>query len=89
MGNLSSADFFPNQLFQKMLSGTISECQAVLIQIRTDILYLGPNCLRRFSVATSKKKINGKISPGYYYHLSFSPAGLKLEGYLREIVSLN
>ena len=35
---LSSGDFFQNQLFQKILSGTLSECQTVWIQIRTDIL---------------------------------------------------
>ena len=35
---LSSADFFQNQLFQNILSGTLSECQAVWIQIRTDTL---------------------------------------------------
>ena len=37
---LSSADLFQNQLFQKILSGTLSECQAVWNQIRTDILSL-------------------------------------------------
>ena len=35
---LSSADLFRNWLFQKILSGTLSECQMVWIQIRTDIL---------------------------------------------------
>ena len=35
---LSSADFFQNYLFQKILSGTLSECQTVWIQVRTDIL---------------------------------------------------
>ena len=30
---LSSADFFQNQLFRKILSGIPSECQAVWIQI--------------------------------------------------------
>ena len=35
---LSSADFFQNKLFQKIISGTLSECQRVWIQIRTDIL---------------------------------------------------
>ena len=35
---LSSADFFQNQLFRKILSGTPSECQTVWTQIRTDIL---------------------------------------------------
>ena len=38
LGNLSSADFFENELFQKNLSGTLSECQTVWIQIRTDTL---------------------------------------------------
>ena len=27
--------FFSNKLFQKILSGTLSECQTVLVQIRT------------------------------------------------------
>ena len=35
---LSSADFFQNQLFQKLLSGKPSKCQTVWIQIRPDIL---------------------------------------------------
>ena len=35
---LSSADFFQNQLFRKILSGIPSECQTVWIQIRPDIL---------------------------------------------------
>ena len=35
---LSSADFFKNQLFQKILSGTSSEYQTVWIQIGPDIL---------------------------------------------------
>ena len=35
---LSSADFFQNQLFQIILSGILSECQTVWIQIRSDIL---------------------------------------------------
>ena len=34
----SSADFFQNPLFQKILLGTQSECQTVLTQIRTNIL---------------------------------------------------
>ena len=39
LGNLSSADFFFKIIFfQKIFSGTLSECQAVWIQIRTDIL---------------------------------------------------
>ena len=35
---LSSAGIFQNQLFQKLRSGTLSECQTVWIQIRTDVL---------------------------------------------------
>ena len=35
---LSSADFFQNQLFQKILSGIPSECQMVWILIRPDVL---------------------------------------------------
>ena len=35
---LSSADFFQNQCFRKILSGTPSESQTVRIQIRLDIL---------------------------------------------------
>ena len=35
---LSSADFFQNQLFRKILSGIPSECQTVCIQTRPDIL---------------------------------------------------
>ena len=35
---LPSAGFFQNQLFLKILSGILSECQTVWIQIRPDIL---------------------------------------------------
>ena len=35
---LSSAEFFQNQLFRKILSGIPSECQTAWIQIRPDIL---------------------------------------------------
>ena len=34
---LSSADFLQNQPFQKILSGPLSECHTVWIQIRTDV----------------------------------------------------
>ena len=36
--SLSSADFFQNYHFQKIISGTLSVCQTVWIQIRTDNL---------------------------------------------------
>ena len=41
--------FFQNGLFRKILSGILSECQTVWIQIRTDT-DLGPNfCLQKLS----------------------------------------
>ena len=43
-----SSDFFQDQLFWKILSGTLSECQTACIQIRIDI-DLGPNCLQRLN----------------------------------------
>ena len=65
---LSSADFFQNLPFQKILSGTLSECQMVSIQIRFDILLvqgsfgpdLAPNCLQRLSAddkSCSKERV--------------------------------
>ena len=35
---MSSADFFQNELYQKIISRTLSECQMVWIQTRTDFL---------------------------------------------------
>ena len=35
---LSSADFFQNRLFRKILSGIHSQCQTVWIQIRPDVV---------------------------------------------------
>ena len=54
---LSSAFFFSNHLFRKILSGIPSECQTVGIQIRPDVLSgmknvrpdLGLNCLQMLS----------------------------------------
>ena len=42
---------FKINFFQTILSGTLSECQTVRIQIMTDVLGhdLGPNRLQRFS----------------------------------------
>ena len=34
---LSSADFFQNELFQNILSGTLSECQTVWTQIKINV----------------------------------------------------
>ena len=47
---LSSADFFQNQLFRKILSGIPSECQTVRIQVGSD---LGPNCLQRLFASSA------------------------------------
>ena len=44
---LSSADFFQNCLYKIILSGILSECQTVCIQIGPD---LGSNSLQRLSV---------------------------------------
>ena len=38
LGNFCMLLSFQNQLFQKILSVTLSECQTVWIQIRTDIM---------------------------------------------------
>ena len=35
---MSSADFFQNQLFRKIILGIPPECQIIWIQIRPDIL---------------------------------------------------
>ena len=55
---LSSADFFQNQLFLKILSGIQSECQTVWIKIRPDILDLGPNCLQRLPADDTNRQRN-------------------------------
>ena len=54
---LYSADFF-----KKSLSGTLSECQTVLILIRTDVLHLdlSPNCLQSISAEDQIKRVKGK-----------------------------
>ena len=62
---LSSADFFQNLLFQKKISGSLSECQMVWIQIRTNILavliWVQTVCegnQQTTKVAASKKRVN-------------------------------
>ena len=47
---LSSADIFFKYFFQKILTGTLSECQMLWIQIWIDSPGLGLNCLQRLSV---------------------------------------
>ena len=66
---LLSADFFSKSTFaKKTLSGTISECQTILIQIRTDILsvLMGVQTVckgyqRMTNVAPSKERIKFEI----------------------------
>ena len=63
---LSSADFFfQNYFFQKILSGILSECQTVWIQIRADILsaliWVQTVCKgyqQTTKVATSEERVN-------------------------------
>ena len=61
---LSSADFFQNKLFQNILSGTLSECQIVWIQIRTDrmsvLIWVQTVCKgyqQTIEVAASKERV--------------------------------
>ena len=61
---LTSADFFKKNL-QNILSGTLSECQTVWIQIRTDILSvliwvqtLCKGYQQMINVTASKERVN-------------------------------
>ena len=51
---LLSADFFQNLLFQKIISGTPSECQMVWIQIRTDVICLSWSWSKLFAKVISR-----------------------------------
>ena len=62
---LSSADFFQSLLFQKILSGTLSECGTVWIQIRSDsllvLIWVQTICKgyqQTTKVAASKERVN-------------------------------
>ena len=64
---LSSDDFFQNKLSQKIISGTLSECQTVWIQIRTVVLsvliWVQTVCKgyqQTTKVAASKESVNLK-----------------------------
>ena len=61
---LSSAYFFQKQPFQKVLSGTLSECVTVWIQIMTDILLvliwlqtICTGCQQMTKVMASKERV--------------------------------
>ena len=54
---LWSAVFFQNQPFQKILSGKLSECQTVWIQIRTDIILFAKVSSRRKKLLLARVKI--------------------------------
>ena len=76
---LSSADFFQNQLFRKILLGTLSECQMVWTQIRNDVLSVlicvqtaCKGYQQTAKVAASKERV--KACPAeYFYELHSSP----------------
>ena len=62
---LSSADFFQHSIFPKIISGTLSECQTVWIQIRTDatsvLIWIQTVCKcyqQTTKVAASKERVN-------------------------------
>ena len=61
---LSSADFFQNQLFQKVLSGIPSGCQTVWIQVRPEVLsgmiWVQTVCRGYQQTTLGEKELNGK-----------------------------
>ena len=70
---VSFADFFQNHLFQKIISGTLPECQMVWIQIRTDtmsvLIWLQTVCKgyqQTTKVTTSKERVNQPITTWWY-----------------------
>ena len=67
---LSSADVFKINVFKKILSGTLSECQKFWIQIRTNIL--GPNCLQRLSADdTSRQRVMKELRTVFVIFMSY------------------
>ena len=56
---LSSADFFQNQLFRKILSGIPSECQIAWIQIRPNVL-LGLTWVQTVCKSYQQTTLGGK-----------------------------
>ena len=62
--------FFQNKLFQKILSGTLSECQTVRIQIGTDamsvLIWVQTACKiyqQTTKIAASKERVSVAIIP--------------------------
>ena len=66
--------YFQNQLFQKILSGALSECQTVLIQIRTDIL---SECR-----SWSGSKLFAKVQLSKFLKIGTCPASQKVLTYM-------
>ena len=69
---LSSADFFQNKLFRKILSGIPSECETAWIQIRPDTLsglIWVQTVLQRLSAAKSQP--DACDGEGCYYYFRF------------------
>ena len=67
---LLSADFFQYLLFQKILSGTLSECQLNSLdpdQGRLSAgLDLGPNCLQRLPADVESRRKQGKCLRAFF-----------------------
>ena len=63
---LSSADFFQNYFFEKILSRIPSECQTVWTLIRPDEIVgpdLGPNCFPRLSADdTGRQRVTSHVT---------------------------
>ena len=66
---MSSADIFQNQFSQKILSGTLPECQMVWIQIRTDrmlvLIWVQTACIgyqQRMKFVASTGRVNISIT---------------------------
>ena len=62
---LSSADFFQNQLFRKILSGIPSECLTVWIQIQTRSDILGAQWL---SGRVLDSRLRGRSLEPHWHH---------------------
>ena len=61
---------FQNQLFRKIISGILSECQTVCIEITPDVLFgpdLVPICLQKLSVDDSRGESFKVNIPGVLY----------------------
>ena len=70
--------------FQKVLSGTLSECQMVWVKIRTDILSV-LICVQticqdyqKTTKGTASKERGNSYHTGYFYRLHYSPVFIQI-----------